>query len=25
VPLPVLARGNPQMVATSEPLPPPHL
>jgi ATP-dependent Zn protease len=25
VPLPVLARGNPQLVAPSEPLPPPHL
>lgn len=25
VPLPVLARGNPQLVASSEPLPPPHL
>ena len=25
VPLPVLARGNPQMVASSTPLPPPHL
>jgi cell division protease FtsH len=25
IPLPVLARGNPQLVASSEPLPPPHL
>ena len=25
VPLPVLARGNPQLVASSKPLPPPHL
>jgi ATP-dependent Zn protease len=25
VPLPVIARGNPQLVASSEPLPPPHL
>jgi cell division protease FtsH len=25
VPLPTLARGNPQLIASSEPLPPPHL